>query len=81
MFIHVSSLIATVTPVPTAPPDDLVTPGWVGFVVTGLVAVLVIFLIFDMSRRLRRVRYRAEINAKLDAEERGEFIEEDDESK
>lgn len=79
MFIHISSLIAAVTPTPTTPPDDQVTPGWAGFVVTGLVALLVILLIFDMTRRLRRVRYRAEINAKLDAEERGEFTETDTE--
>ena len=33
------------------------------------VTVGAILLIFDMVRRVRRVRYRAEISAKLDAEQ------------
>ncbi|MDA8579746.1 hypothetical protein N9K72_02100 [Pontimonas sp.] len=45
-----------------------VTPGVVGFVVTFVVAGAVLMLIIDMVRRVRRVRYREEINAKLDAE-------------
>lgn len=45
-----------------------VTPGVVGFVVTFVVAGAVLMLILDMVRRVRRVRYREEINAKLDAE-------------
>jgi hypothetical protein len=45
-----------------------VTPGVVGFVVTFAVAGAVLMLILDMVRRVRRVRYREEINAKLDAE-------------
>jgi hypothetical protein len=31
--------------------------------------VVTILLIWDMMRRVRRTRYRAEVNAKLDAEE------------
>jgi membrane protein YdbS with pleckstrin-like domain len=46
-----------------------VTPGVVGFLATLLVAAVVLLLIADMVRRVRRVRYRAEINEKLDAEE------------
>jgi uncharacterized membrane protein YcjF (UPF0283 family) len=53
---------------PTPPPDfDLnsVTPGWVGFAVTAIVVLATIALIFDMVRRIRRIRYRAEIREKL----------------
>jgi hypothetical protein len=49
-------------------PDD-VTPGVVGFIAIFLIAVAVVFLVIDMTRRIRRVRYRAEIAAKLDAEQ------------
>jgi hypothetical protein len=49
-----------------------VTPGVVGFVVTFVVAGAVLMLILDMVRRVRRVRYREEINAKLDAETKPE---------
>lgn len=45
-----------------------VTPGVVGFVITFFVAIAVLFLIVDMSRRVRRVRYRALVNEQLDAE-------------
>lgn len=47
----------------------LVTPGVIGFVVTFLVAMGSLVLIVDMVRRVRRVRYRAEIAERLDAEE------------
>ena len=47
---------------------DTVTPQWVGFLVTFLVAVATVLLIMDMVRRIRRVRYREEIRVKLDAE-------------
>jgi hypothetical protein len=59
------------TPAPKAPPPDSVTPGVWGFVVIFMIAVVVILLIMDMTRRIRRVRYRAEIAQKLDAEEAG----------
>ena len=47
----------------------LVTPGVVGFVVTFMVAIGALLLILDMVKRVRRVRYRAEIAEKLDREE------------
>ncbi|MET0854863.1 MAG: hypothetical protein ABWY30_09530 [Microterricola sp.] len=47
---------------------DTVTPGIWGFVATALVAVAVVFLGFDMVRRIRRTNYKAEINEKLEAE-------------
>jgi hypothetical protein len=48
--------------------NDTVTPTWVGFLVTFLVAVATVLLIMDMVRRIRRVRYREEIREKLEAE-------------
>jgi hypothetical protein len=45
-----------------------VTPGVIGFLVTLFVGLSVFVIIADMTRRVRRVRYRAEINDKLDRE-------------
>lgn len=69
------NLILTVlaaTPSPsstTAPEDTFYSPGTIGFLAVFGVTVGAIVLIFDMVRRVRRVRYRAEITAKLDAEQ------------
>ena len=61
---------ATPSPSPsTALNPDLVTPGVIGFGITFLIAVAVIFLLIDMVRRIRRMRYREEIAQKLDAEQ------------
>jgi hypothetical protein len=60
------------TPTPTPTPavnPDLVTPGVVGFVATAFVAIAVILLVWDMMRRIRRGRVRADIREELDAEE------------
>jgi len=46
-----------------------VTPGVVGFLITLFVGLAVLLLIADMTRRVRRVRYRAMANEKLDAEQ------------
>lgn len=60
----------TPMPTPTMTVDpELVTPGAVGFGATALVVVVVILLIWDMNRRIRKVRYRAEVREELDAEE------------
>ena len=45
-----------------------VTPGVVGFLATLFVAMGVVVIIVDMARRVRRVRYRAEIVERLDSE-------------
>ncbi|MCF8549756.1 MAG: hypothetical protein K9G09_02510 [Pontimonas sp.] len=45
-----------------------VTPGVVGFLATLFVAMGVVVIIVDMTRRVRRVRYRAEIVEKLERE-------------
>lgn len=63
-------LAATPTPRPSSGPnEDQVTPGVIGFTVTFLMAAAVVLLVIDMTRRIRRVRYRAEIAEKLDAEQ------------
>ncbi|GAA2089057.1 hypothetical protein GCM10009840_29370 [Pseudolysinimonas kribbensis] len=48
---------------------DAVTPGPWGFAVMAAIGVVVILLILDMVRRLRRVNYRAQIRERLEAEE------------
>lgn len=61
------------TPSPTPTPGfdpNSVTPGVIGFVAIFVVALVVVLLIFDMVRRVRRVNYRAQVNEELDAEER-----------
>ena len=55
------------TPTPTIDPE-LVTPGPIGFVAIAVLAFAVVLLIWDMQRRIRRVRYRAEVAEQLDAE-------------
>jgi len=45
-----------------------VTPGVVGFLITAAVGITAIFLILDMNRRMRRLRYREEAVANVDAE-------------
>ena len=70
MQIWLSALLAA-TPVPSSTPDPAETfysPGTIGFIATFGVTVGAVLLIFDMVRRVRRVRYRAEISAKLEAE-------------
>lgn len=62
-------LLSAATPPPSEVDANLVTPGVIGFIVTFLLAVVVVLLVIDMSRRMRRVRYREEAIAKLDAEE------------
>jgi hypothetical protein len=59
------------TPVPVPPsnvPDDLVTPGVWGFVITFAVVIAVVLLIIDMVRRLRRLNYRAAVQEQLELE-------------
>ena len=70
MHILLSALLAA-TPSPSATPDPSETfysPGTIGFIMTFLITAGAVALIFDMVRRIRRVRYRAEIGEKLAAE-------------
>lgn len=62
-------LLAAATPTPAPLDEDTVTPGWVGFVFIFGLALITVFLIIDMTRRVRRVRYREEIREKIAAEE------------
>ncbi|MEO6506001.1 MAG: hypothetical protein ABIW36_05045 [Terrimesophilobacter sp.] len=62
------------TPAPEFDPNS-VTPTWVGFLATFLVAAVTILLMFDMTRRVRRARYRGEIREKLEAERLAEEAE------
>jgi len=72
-FIVWLGIQADPSPAPTYPAytgdPNLITPGVVGFIVTFAIAALTVLLLVDMTRRVRRVRYREEINAQLDAEE------------
>lgn len=61
---------APATPIPEQTVDPtLVTPGPIGFVVIAVLALAVIVLIWDMMRRIRRGRVRADIDEELMAEE------------
>ncbi|MDQ1531566.1 MAG: hypothetical protein QOE37_1671 [Microbacteriaceae bacterium] len=50
----------TPSPSPSFNPD-VVTPGVVGFLVIFLITVATVVLILDMTRRIRRARYRGEL--------------------
>jgi hypothetical protein len=68
------SFVPLAAPSPTPFPDytgdpNLITPGVVGFIAIFLVAVATVFLLLDMTRRIRRSRYREEVRAKLEAEQ------------
>lgn len=47
-----------------------VTPGIWGFVITFLLMVVVVLLVLDMVRRIRRTNYRAQVREQLEAEAR-----------
>jgi hypothetical protein len=73
MHILLSALLAA-TPSPSAtadPSETFYSPGTIGFIMTFFVTAGAVALIFDMVRRIRRVRYRAEIAEKLAAEASG----------
>ncbi|MFC7789886.1 hypothetical protein ACU045_13005 [Microbacterium sp. MAHUQ-60] len=56
------------TPTMTVDPDS-VTPGFAGFALMVFLVAVVVLLIWDMNRRIRRVRYREEVREQLDAEQ------------
>ena len=61
---------ATATPLPEQTVDPtLVTPGPAGFVAIALLSLAVVALVWDMMRRIRRGRVRADIQEELDAEQ------------
>jgi hypothetical protein len=57
---------------PLNDPDKVYySPGVLGFAAVFLMMLAAIFLIVDMARRVRRVRYRSEIQEKLAGEAAG----------
>lgn len=66
-----SLVLAEATPVPTPTmtvDPSTVTPGFAGFAIIALLVIAVILLLWDMQRRIRRARYREEVNRELDRE-------------
>lgn len=60
-LVHLGVLLAaTPTPSPSATGADLstVSPGLTGFLATFAIVIATVLLILDMSRRVRRLRYR-----------------------
>jgi hypothetical protein len=51
---------------------DQVSPGFLGFLVTFGVVAVMFFVIRDMVKRIRRVRYRAQVEAQDGAQDGGE---------
>jgi len=69
LLLRVAAAVTTPSPTPTAEFDpDTVSPGPVGFIAIFFVAVVVLLLMVDMTRRIRRTRYREEIRGRLEAE-------------
>ncbi|WP_066040439.1 hypothetical protein [Herbiconiux solani] len=64
----VATSVVTVLADVTTPDPDTVTPGIIGFVATFGIALITLFLIIDMVRRVRRVNYRAQVREELEAE-------------
>lgn len=54
--------------------DTWYSPGVVGFVATFGLGAAALLIVGDLVRRVRRVRYRAEISEKLDLEQAFEEI-------
>lgn len=71
MFMNLLLLaLLDVVTVPTPVADDTYnSPGTVGFLVTFGLAAFAVLLIFDMNRRIRVTRYRADIRERLAIEE------------
>lgn len=58
--------ILTAEPLPFDP--NQVTPGVIGFAVTAIVAIVIMLLMYDFNRRVRRINDRADVKARIDAE-------------
>ena len=72
--MHSLLIALATTPAPAPSPSlreglsqDQVTPGLLGFLLTAFIVVLTALLIVDMVRRIRRVRYRAQVEEELAA--------------
>ncbi|WP_213813766.1 hypothetical protein [Glaciihabitans sp. dw_435] len=76
---------STPTPSPSLIPaytgdPDLISPGILGFLAIFFVAALTVLLLLDMTRRVRRTRYRGEIRERLEAERAAEAADADPEA-
>ena len=64
------NLLALLPKTSTDEPTAISTsPGTIGWVFTFFIAVAAVLLIADMVRRIRKVRYRAEIQEEISEEE------------
>jgi hypothetical protein len=69
LVLRLAAAVTTPSPTPTAEFDpNTVSPGPLGFIAIFFVAVVVLLLMVDMNRRIRRTRYREEIRARLESE-------------
>jgi hypothetical protein len=62
------ALAAAATPSPAEVDESIVTPGPWGFIIFFAITIITILLILDMTRRIRRTRYRAEVRERLEQE-------------
>ncbi|MFT4470607.1 hypothetical protein ACMX2H_11945 [Arthrobacter sulfonylureivorans] len=72
-LIQILAAVAAGAGEPTLRPGldaDQVSPGPWGFFFTFALAAVVVFLIWDMTRRIRRVRYRSQVDENLAADAR-----------
>ena len=75
------ALASSPAPSPSLRPgvtQDQVTPGLLGFLLTAFIVVLTALLIVDMVRRIRRVRYRAQVEEERMAADEAADIAHDD---
>jgi uncharacterized membrane protein len=83
--VHHLLLTLSTTPSPLPTPglregitEDQITPGLWGFIMTAFFVLATTVLIVDMVRRIRRVRYRAQVEEERQAEAAAADIEADD---
>lgn len=71
-LVTLASMVLAETSNPSSPikavPDNQVTPGWIGFLAIFFVGLATVVLIVDMTRRVRRTRYRGEIREQIEFE-------------
>jgi hypothetical protein len=61
-------LTTNTTPSPSPTFGSYTGDGWIGFAITFVIMAATILLVLDMTRRVRRTRYRGEIRTRLEAE-------------